>query len=416
MPSKLDPFLRILRLLGKSSRFGKNAQAMNRAVDRAFAGSMKNRQIQQAMTRKIERSLSGSNRVAKYTVKADPLGTHVARAGRVTSRWNYRRSLGHLAEDGAARSDGRKRVLFTNPNKDTNRPGIDHGYLSFDKKGRFVITASDVKAQQSQVPISRVSAQGKNLAKNLQDERAKALAAARDKARPYGERVYYRSVSMALNKVLNGNPKSKARSISAAIKRGTLRLEVRNDGGNATGLSKRLQKRMIFDDRRLFKDGKLQINKFRHGLIDPKIRKRYGLSGNTTMQRFPSRHAELSRRRGKPSEFSSASGQSTIERFRARLAEGKQKQAKPARPVGNRSPQKSATGQKAPKQVGTRSAASGTSAATGQAKSIGARPARPSGGTGNLSRTKGGGSAVGGSKIARPAPVYRPFGRPHGHG
>jgi hypothetical protein len=415
MPSKLDPFIRLFRLLRKAPRF----RDAGDAVERAFARSMRNRQLQEALSRKMVRRLPGS----QYTVKGDPSRVQrLIRAtkggGRVTSHWNYRRSLGHLTEDAAARSPAGRKFPFTNPNKDTNRPGIDLAHLSFDKRGRFVITASDVKGQQAAGNINSVSALTRNLIKNLQDERGRALAAARDKARPYGERVYFRSVSMAINKVLSSNPNSRARSIRAAIRQGTLRLEVRNDGGNATGVSKALKKfGLIFDDRRQFRNGMPVVNRFLHGLIPQQIRKQFGLSGNTTMKRFPSRHAELSRRRGTPSDFKMIGVQSAVERFRARLAAGSKPQAKPARPVGTRAPAKNAAGQNAARPVGTRSAGKATSGPSGrvkaQAKSFGPRPARPSGGSGGLSRTKGG--AGSGSKTPQSPPVYRPYGRPYGH-
>jgi hypothetical protein len=417
MPSKLDPFLRLLRLLKKAPRY----RNVDKAVDSAFERSMKSRQMQQAMTRKIVRAPSSVKSGTEYRIKGSRKAVQqnlaIAKGGRVTRTWHYRQALSHLTEDAAARSNGgRQRLLFTNPNKGSLRPGIDHGYLSFDKRGRFVITASDVKAQQKATTIDRVSAQGKNLAKNLRNERSKALTAARDKARPYGERVYFRAVSMTINKILKGNPKSQARSISDAKNGGRLRLEVRNDGGNATGISRKLRNdRMIFDDQRRFVNGQPVLNKFRHGLIPPAIRRRYGLSGNVVIQRFPSRHAELTRRRGTPSEFKLTSGQATLERFRARLAADKQKLTKPARPVASRLAGNNPTGQKAAKPVGSRSAAAPASGTSRQAKSIGARPARPSGGSAAQPATKGGSSGIGNSKMPRPGPIYRPHGGPHGH-
>ncbi|MGA2124740.1 MAG: hypothetical protein ABSG76_01180 [Xanthobacteraceae bacterium] len=439
MPPKEDPFRRLQRLLKDSSRY----QNVDQSVDRAFRRSLRTTQIKEQTSRLgIRRTLGGSGAGGKaFSVKGDPqeiartLGS--ARGGRVTSKWAYRRALGHLTEDAAARDDHGRRFAFTDARKDTNARGIDMGHLGVDRNGRFVVVPSDVKALQAVRNISSVTALRKNLAKNLQNERAAALAAARDKTRPYGERVLFRAASMTMNRILNKNPKSPAKSIRAAMKDGRLRLEVRNDGGNATGLSKKLEKfGMHFVDRRLYDKGSPVVNKFRHGLLNPKVLKRYGLPGTTTVQRHLSRSAALSaqsgsaRQRNRPRLINVTSGQAALENFRARLAAsrasrqaaatnppGPQPPPKPARPVGVRTGQPGAPPQKAAKPVGSRSTTGTTPSQTSApAKPIGPRSARPTGGTG--ASTKGGhkgavAPTTGGTKTAiapppAPAPVPPP--------
>src|SRR5271163_206928 len=156
-------------------------------------------------------------------------GTKVPSGGVVTQRWGYRASIGKLGEDKAAHAMQPKVFITTDTNKLINEPGFDKAGLTFTAEGKFRYVSSDNKAYQKIGKISSVSAHERSLNFNLETERDRSLAIARDKARPYGERVLYRANSMVLKRIL--------RNTSQAIKDGRLVLSVASHGGNATGIS-----------------------------------------------------------------------------------------------------------------------------------------------------------------------------------